>query len=31
MKLAATFESAEERLTAIQVIACAIRDGAAIK
>jgi tetratricopeptide (TPR) repeat protein len=29
MKLAANFETAEERLTAIQVIACAIRDGEA--
>jgi hypothetical protein len=31
MKLAGTFETTEERLTAIQVIACAIRDGKAIK
>jgi hypothetical protein len=31
MKLAATFETAEERLTAIQVIACAVRDREAIK
>ena len=31
MKLATTFETAEERLTAFQVIACAIRDGEARK
>ena len=31
MKLAATFEMAEERLTAIQLIACAVRDGEANK
>ena len=31
MKLASTFETAEERLTAIQVIACAVRDDEVIK
>ena len=31
MKLASTFETAEERLTAVQVIACAVRDREPVK